>query len=88
MIESFSPSPTLVFILLIAIAYGALFHLWKGHRWQDLGLFILAAIIGMGIGQLLGPLLGMDLVRIGQIYFLEATVMAWLFMLAAAWQKG
>lgn len=86
--DQFSPSPTLVLILLIAVAYGALFHLWKGRSWGDLGLFILAAVIGMGLGQLLGPALGLNLARVGQIYLLEGTVLAWLLMLAAAWQKG
>lgn len=86
--DQFIPSPSLVLILLLAIIYGALFHLWKGRSWRDLALFIVVAIIGMGLGQLLGPVLGLNLARMGPTYLLEGTVLAWLFMLAAAWQKG
>ncbi len=83
-----SPPPALAIILLFSLIYGALFHLWKGKTWQDLILSIFAAAIGMALGLLVGPFLGFDLLKMGQVYLLEGTILAWVLMLAVAWLKG
>jgi len=84
----FSPPPALAIILLLSIIYGALFHLWRGRTWQDLALSIFVAVIGMALGLLAGPFLGFDLLKMGQVYLLEGTILAWVLMLAVAWLKG
>jgi uncharacterized membrane protein YfcA len=83
-----SPPPALAIILLLSIIYGALFHLWRGRTWQDLALSIFVAVIGMALGLLVGPFLGFDLLKMGQVYLLEGTILAWVLMLAVAWLKG
>lgn len=80
--------PTYLLILLLAIVYAALFHLWRGRRWSDLAVAVLAALAGMVAGQLLAPWLGIDLLRIGDVYVLVDTLLAWGLMLAANWLKG
>ena len=83
-----SPPPALAIILLLSIIYGTLFHLWRGKTWQDLALSIFAAVIGIAAGLLVGPFLGFDLLKMGQIYLLEGTILAWALMLAVDWLKG
>ena len=83
-----SPPPALAIILLLSIIYGSLFHLWRGRTWQDLAISIFAAVIGMASGLLVGPFLGFDLLKMGQVYLLEGTILAWMLMLAVAWLKG
>ena len=80
--------PGALIIALLTIIYAAVFHLWKGRKWSDLAVYLVAALVGMVLGQLLGPLLGLNLLRLGQVYLLEGTVLAWLFMFAVAWVKG
>lgn len=82
-----SISPATLLILLLGLAFGALCHLWRGRSWSDLALYLALAFAGLGLGQVLGPLLGLDLLRIGQVYLLEGAVLAWLLMLAVAWLK-
>ena len=82
-----SISPATVMILLVGLVYGALCHLWRGRSWSDLALYVALAFAGLGLGQLLGPVLGLAFLRIGQVYWLEGTLLAWLLMLAAAWLK-
>jgi ABC-type nitrate/sulfonate/bicarbonate transport system permease component len=83
-----SPPPALAIILLLSLIYGALFHLWKGSTWQDFVISIFAATIGMALGLLIGPFLGFGLLKMGQVYLLEGTILAWGLMLAVAWLKG
>jgi hypothetical protein len=79
--------PALVLIAVIAVIYGALFYLWKGRGWTELGLFMLAAMVGFWVGQLVALLLNLDVLKVGQIHLIEGTIFAWLFMLAIAWLR-
>ncbi|MCP4167656.1 MAG: hypothetical protein GY759_17445 [Chloroflexi bacterium] len=76
--------PALALSLLLSVIYGALFHLWRGRTWGDLLASILVAMLGMVLGQVLGPYLGLGIGRIGQVYVLEGTIVAWVLMLAAS----
>jgi hypothetical protein len=80
--------PAIIIILILAILYGTLFHLWKGKTWRDLGAFILIALIGFIIGQLIGVFLQLDVLKLGQVHIIEGTLFAWLLMLAFVWLKG
>ena len=79
-------NPALVLSIVIAVGYGALFHLWQGRSWQDLITSITAALIGVGIGQLIGILFNSDWYRIGQVRVIEATIFA-LFALLLSRRK-
>ena len=80
--------PAIVIILILSVLYGALFHLWKGKTWRDMGYSILVALTGFILGQLLGVFLQLDVLKLGQVHIIEGTLFAWLFMLAFAWLKG
>ncbi|MCO6453440.1 MAG: hypothetical protein J5I90_21845 [Caldilineales bacterium] len=81
-------NPAVIFILILTLIYGTLFHIVRGRGWVDLLLSLVMALVGMILGQIIGTLLGLNLLRIGQVYVLEGTILAWLLMLAAAWLKG
>jgi len=83
----FAIPPAIAIIVLLSIIDGALFHLWKGKTWRDLGFFILFALIGFIIGQIIGALLQLDVLKLGQVHVVEGTIFAWLLMLAFAWLK-
>ncbi len=80
--------PAVLLIAVIGVIYGALFYLWQGARWTELGLFILAAMLGFLVGQIAASLLNLDVLQIGQLHIIEGTIFAWLFMLAIAWLRG
>lgn len=80
--------PAIVIILILSVLYGALFHLWKGKTWLDMGSLILVALAGFIIGQLLGVFLQLDVLKLGQVHIVEGTIFAWLAMLAFVWLKG
>lgn len=81
------PSPPLVLSIVIASAYGALFHVWKGKTVQDLLIYLVAGLVGFGLGQLVGHTLGLGIFMIGQIHVVEASLICWLVLFIAKWLK-
>ncbi|RME80727.1 MAG: hypothetical protein D6775_15500 [Caldilineae bacterium] len=81
-------TPQSSLLLLLGVAYGALFDLWRGESWKDLLLFVAASLVGMSLGQAAGRMLGLNLVTIGPTYLLESTISSWVMMFAVAWLKG
>ncbi|NUQ39604.1 MAG: hypothetical protein HUU23_17830 [Caldilineales bacterium] len=81
-------SPMLLLLALLGLIYAAIFHFWRGKGWGDLALTLLAAGLGMALGQMAGAFFDLDLPRIGQTRVVEGSVAAWLLMFAAAWLKG
>ena len=65
--------PAILLSALLATAYGALFHLWRGGDVRRLGLFLVAGWIGFGLGQLAGMLIGWNAVMVGEVHLIEAT---------------
>ena len=84
----FAIPPAVIVIIILGIFYGALAHLWKGQSWRDLGALILFALLGFTVGQIIGMILGMDVLKLGQVHLAEGTIFAWLVMLAFLWLKG
>ena len=74
-------NPPLILSAILAVGYGALFHLWQGRSYRDLIVYVLAAAVGFALGQGIGILLNSDWFRIGQIRIIEATLMAWFALL-------
>lgn len=83
MIPSFV-APSLLLSLLLSIAYASLFHLWRGRSLRDYVVFLFAALAGFGAGQLLGALIRLPMLQIGEIHLIEATVGALLGLTIAA----
>ncbi len=80
-------SPALVLSILIASAYGALFHVWKGETARDLLIYLVAGLVGFGLGQLAGNTLGLGIFMIGQVHVVEGSLMCWLVLFIAKWLK-
>ncbi len=83
---SFS-SPALLLSLMIASAYGAVFHIWQGRTAKDLVIYLIAGGGGFGLGQLAGNTLGLEILMIGQIHVVEASLICWLVLFIAKWLK-
>ncbi len=74
-------NPTLLLGLLLSAGYAALFHLWTGRTLRDLSMYLVASLLGFGLGQWAGQSIGWSLVRIGQLNLIETAVGALLALI-------
>jgi hypothetical protein len=80
-------SPPLVLSFIIASAYAAFFNLWQGGSARDLLIYLVACWLGFAIGELVGDLLRLDILMIGEIHVLEGTAGALVLLFLAKWLK-
>ena len=73
--------PSLILSTLLAIVLGTLWFAWRGQTPRDWIIDLLAALLGCGLGQLVGWLLTLGLPTIGEVRVVEGTV----FALLALW---
>lgn len=60
-------SPSLVLWLILSTLYAAAFHLLVGQSWRELGVSLLASLVGFLCGQLVAVVLHWPDIVIGQI---------------------
>lgn len=77
------PSSSIVFSFILATLYGAAFHFLSGGDARRLALFLLAAWLGFALGQAFGDIIGLNLLDIGPLHMLAATLGAWLALVVA-----
>jgi len=77
--------PTLLLAFTLATLYGAGFHVWQGGGARRLALYLLAGWLGFGLGHLLGNLLKIQLVMIGALNVITATLGSVIALFAARW---
>ena len=70
--------PALVLSTVLALLWATLWYVWRGGGWRDWLLDVLVALLGFGMGQLLGLLLDLSLPAVGQVRVVEGTLLAWL----------
>ena len=80
-------APDLLLILLIGAAHGAAFHLWQARRVRDILVYVPVSILGFALGNVLGSLIGLDLVVIGRIHLIPASLGSWVLLFIARWLK-
>jgi hypothetical protein len=80
-------TPALILSLVLASIYAAVFYLFFGRRLRDFLLFLLAALVGFVSGHVVGIFWGFVPWTIGQVHVLEATVVAFLFLVLARWLR-
>lgn len=77
------PDPNTTFAVMVATLYGATFHLIVGGDARRLALFLLASWLGFGLGHVSGVLLEINIVNIGALRIVTATLGAFTALLAA-----
>ena len=77
--------PSLLFALLIALFYGAVFHLIRGGGFWRLLLYLFLSIFGFVLGHLVGVWRGWMLIPIGSIDFGLASIGSFLLLLLGDW---
>jgi hypothetical protein len=78
-------SPGLALSALVATAYGAAFHLWRGGGFGVLLRYLIAAWAGFAAGQVVGWLAGWEFLMLGQVHMLEGTLGSIVLMLMMSW---
>lgn len=79
--------PYSLLLLLLGAVYGVLFHLWRGKTLRDLIIYFLTGVIGAGLGQVVGELIDANLLMIGALHLVEATLAGWLSLFLMHWLK-
>ncbi len=67
-------SPTILFIAILAVATGLIYHLWRGGGFVRLLVSIVAAGIGMAIGQVLSQFFGWRLIVLGEVQLVPVII--------------
>jgi hypothetical protein len=78
-------APSLVFSALVSTAYGAGFHLMFGGGRRQLVLYLLSAWIGFVLGHVLGEILDINVLNIGPVHTLAASIGCWVALGTARW---
>lgn len=73
--------PSLLLSTLLALLWATLWYVWRGGGWGDWLVYVLAALLGFGAGQLVGWLWGSPLPAVGEVHVIEGTVLSWLALL-------
>jgi hypothetical protein len=77
--------PALLFAFLLATAYGAAFHLWRGGGAGRLMLALFLAWSGFAAGQVVADSLGLSFVRVGAVQVGAGTVVSLAFLFLGYW---
>lgn len=73
-------APSLVLSTVLAVLWATLWFVWRGRTLRDWALAVLAALLGFGLGQLAGGLLGLPLPTVGAVRVVEGTLLCWLVL--------
>lgn len=77
--------PSLIFALLIASLYGALYHLIRGGGLGRLLLFLIFGWTGFAAGHLLGIWRGWVLIPVGELNWGLSTLGSLVFLFGGDW---
>jgi hypothetical protein len=77
--------PTFLFAFLIALLYGALYHLIRGGDGGRLLLYLGLSVIGFVVGHLIGAWRGWMLIVVGSLNLGMETLGSLIFLVAGEW---
>ena len=80
-------SPYFLLSILISGVYGAAFHIWQGKTLKDIAYYLLASMIGFGLGQAIAHFFAWQLFLIGPLHIIEASLSCWLVLFIARWLR-
>ncbi len=70
--------PALLLAFLLASLYGVAFFLFSGRTWLELALYWATAVVGFVIGAFISRSLGLNLLSIGEVNIIEASIVSLL----------
>ncbi len=88
MTEIPSSASGLVLGFLLAGIYGGVFHAIFGGSIRRIALYLLVAWTGFFIGQFIGDFLNFELLKLGKIHLISASLGAWIALFATWWLMG
>ena len=77
--------PTLLFALLVALLYGALYHLLRGGDIGRLLLYLVLSVLGFAAGHLFGFWRGWVFLPLGSLNLGMSTIGSILILLIGDW---
>ena len=77
--------PTLLFALLIALLYGALYHLLRGGGGWRVFLYLVLSVFGFAVGHLVGLWQGWGFMQLGSLNFGMSTAGGILILVVGDW---
>ncbi len=77
--------PSLLFALLLALLYGAIYHLIRGGRFLRLFLYFGLSIAGFGVGHLVGIWRGWVLLPLGSLNLGLSSLGSILILILGDW---
>ena len=77
--------PTLLFALLIAVLYGAFYHLVRGGSVWRLLMFLVLSVAGFAAGHLIGLWRGWILFPIGSVNLGLSSIGSFLMLILGDW---
>jgi uncharacterized membrane protein YeaQ/YmgE (transglycosylase-associated protein family) len=80
-------APGLWLSVLLALIYSLLFSAWRWNGWRQVGRDLLAGLVGFAVGQLIGTLLHLNWLQIGQVQLFWGTLAAVVFLAAGRWLR-
>lgn len=78
----------LVLGFLLASVYGAAFHFVFGGPIKRILVYLAAAWLGFFIGQFIGDFMNFEILKLGKIHLVSASLGSWLLLLGAWWLIG
>jgi hypothetical protein len=75
----------LVLGFLLATAYGAGFHFLIGGPAKHILIYILASWFGFLIGHIIGDILNFELLKLGPLHLLTASIGSWAALILSWW---
>ena len=77
--------PSILFALLIALLYGALYHLLRGGGFWRLVFYFCLSIFGFTVGYLIGYWLGLMIIPFGSMDLGSASIGSLVFLIGGDW---
>jgi hypothetical protein len=77
--------PSFLFALLIALLYGALYHLFRGGGFWRLILYLALSIFGFATGYFIGYWFGWLILPLGQMDLGSASIGSLIFLVGGDW---
>jgi hypothetical protein len=79
--------PMVVLSVLLASLYATAFHVIKGRTLVELPIFWVASLVGFATGALAARVLSLNVLMIGELHVLEASIVSIAFLFIARWLK-